>query len=34
VVRGGMLGRWRAKLSGLLALDELFEVGFQPKEPS
>jgi len=34
VVRGGMLRRWRAKLSGLLALDELFEVGFQPKEPS
>lgn len=34
VVRAGMLGRWQAKLSGMLALGELFEVGFQPKEPS
>jgi len=33
VIRAGVFGRWQAKLSGLLALGELFEVGFQPKEP-
>ena len=33
VMRAGVFGRWQAKLSGLLALGELFEVGFQPKEP-
>ncbi|HET7882642.1 MAG TPA: hypothetical protein VFL55_17290 [Acetobacteraceae bacterium] len=32
VVRAGMMGRWRAQLGGLLAVTELFEVGFQPKE--
>jgi hypothetical protein len=32
VIRAGFFGRYWARLSGLLALFELYEVGFQPKE--
>jgi hypothetical protein len=34
IVRAGPVVRWWAVLTGSLDLMELFEVGFQPKEPS
>jgi hypothetical protein len=33
VLRAGVIGRMWAQVRGLAALVELFEVGFQPKEP-
>lgn len=33
VIRAGVIGRLWAHLRGMVALVDLFEVGFQPKEP-